>query len=331
MKKRILSIILSIIFCLGMMPISVFADSIASDDILYLDWDPGQQKLVEKHYTETYTEIASDSTSLSEGWYLVSGYVEIVSRIEVSGDVHIILEDYAYLNAKKGITVQDTNSLTIYAQSTGANMGQLTATGGEYGAGIGGGINGSGGNITITGGNINATGSGGSGMSGGGAGIGGGVEGSGGSIYVLTKVNATGDNADDIGNGMKGFGGSGIRPTDTDNVYEVFGEASLHCDIIIPSGAIVNIPEGITLTIPDGKTLTNNGTINIHGTLTNNGTLINNGTINILGTLDNLNTLTNDGSIYKCDSGTFSSDIGDIEVSAAIPYLDWDYEKNTLT
>ncbi len=68
MKKRILSIILSIIFCLGMMPISVFANSTGSDGILYLDWDADQQKLVEEHYTGTYTEITSESTALSEGW-----------------------------------------------------------------------------------------------------------------------------------------------------------------------------------------------------------------------------------------------------------------------
>ena len=84
------------------------------------------------------------------------------------------------------------------------NGGTVTATGGYEGAGIGGGSSGSGGNITINGGMIMATG----GYEG--AGIGGGNNGSGGTITIKGgTVTATGGGSGaGIGSGLYGSGGT---------------------------------------------------------------------------------------------------------------------------
>ena len=80
--------------------------------------------------------------------------------------------------------------------------GKLIATGGDYGAGIGGGSKGNGSNITITGGEVTATG----GISA--SGIGGGNKGNGSNITITGgKVTATGGMfASGIGGGNKGNG-----------------------------------------------------------------------------------------------------------------------------
>ncbi|MDR0841398.1 MAG: hypothetical protein LBN26_08480 [Christensenellaceae bacterium] len=98
-----------------------------------------------------------------------------------------------------GLQVPSGASLTITAASTGS----LAATGGDYGAGIGGGDGGAGGNITISGGTVEATG----GRSG--AGIGGGWNGSGGTITITGgTVEATGgDYGAGIGGGDYSAGG----------------------------------------------------------------------------------------------------------------------------
>ena len=122
-------------------------------------------------------ENSNSPETWNAGWYVVSGEdVTIAERITVSGEVHLILEDNAKLTAEKGITVEGSSCLSIYAQSTGSNMGKLKAVGTVdadntvYGAGIGGYENG-GGTVIINGGEITAIGS--EGDDGGAAGIGG--------------------------------------------------------------------------------------------------------------------------------------------------------------
>ena len=81
--------------------------------------------------------------------------------------------------------------------------GEVKATGGAYGAGIGGGYNGTGSDITISGGEVKATGGAF------GAGIGGGYEAGGSDIAISGgEVNATGGGAYGAGIGG-GWGGSG--------------------------------------------------------------------------------------------------------------------------
>ena len=102
-----------------------------------------------------------------------------------------------------GVEKKDNGTLTITDEN---KDGSLTATGGNYGAGIGGGDGGSGSNITIKGGKVTANGGTW------GAGIGGGSDGSGSTINIENgKVTATGGNR---GAGIGGGnGGSGSNIT----------------------------------------------------------------------------------------------------------------------
>ncbi|MCQ2328771.1 MAG: hypothetical protein MJZ59_05450 [Paludibacteraceae bacterium] len=116
--------------------------------------------------TADATEITNASATLAAGWYVVKGTDVQTGTLTCQGAVHIILADNAKLTATgddddmtPGIQVSgEGNSLTIYAQSTGDQMGQLIAQGSESTAGIGGGAGGNGTNITINGGTVTANG-----------------------------------------------------------------------------------------------------------------------------------------------------------------------------
>ena len=153
-------------------------------------------------------EVTDASATLSAGWYVVKGTDVQTGGLVCNGDVHLILADGAKLTAtggtrKAGIQVSgEGNSLTIYAQSTGDQMGKLTATSGQQAAGIGGGYEGTGSNITINGGTVTATGGSYA------AGIGGGFQGSGSNITINGgEVTANGGfSAAGIGSGEYGDG-----------------------------------------------------------------------------------------------------------------------------
>ena len=220
--------------------------------------------------------------------------------------------------------------------------GTVTATGGSEAAGIGGNSNGTAKKIIINGGNITAKG--GSGRWGGGAGIGSGYysrKDIGDIIINGGTVTATGGtNSAGIGNGYAGSvctfstGPDGnafiiassilLDQTDKNNwsgvIFEgnsgqVYGSPSLKMEAAIPEGKTLIVPKENTLTIDNSVTLTNNGTIDIYGTiygkLTNNadGTVINHGTID--GSLDNSGTITNqaDAAISNkvTNNGTIST------------------------
>ena len=74
-----------------------------------------------------YQTVTSGTASMSNGWYAVTGNVTVESRIEISGEVDLILCNGATLTAKKGIHVNGSNILNIWAQSTGGSMGVLYA------------------------------------------------------------------------------------------------------------------------------------------------------------------------------------------------------------
>ena len=196
--------------CKGEPVVPVLFGAPKAGDVTYID-EGGQTQTVAE---ENYTTVDTGTTTWDGGWYVVSGTVEIGQRVTVSGDVKLILTDGCNLTVNGGIGV--TNSLTIYAQSTGSSMGELNATGAADCAGIGGGtiiINGGkitanggyhaagiGSTITISGGIVTATGGDLA------AGIGGGYEGSGGKITISGGiVTATGGKSGaGIGNGYKG-------------------------------------------------------------------------------------------------------------------------------
>jgi len=121
--------------------------------------------------------------------YIVSGTVNVDSRIWVSGKVNLLLMRGAALNANKGINVSWGATLNIYEEpGVGLASGHLYAHGDEYQAGIGGDYYGDGGTIIINGGEIDAHGGYYA------AGIGGGYGGAGGTVTINGgKVTAAGD------------------------------------------------------------------------------------------------------------------------------------------
>ena len=134
----------------------------------------------------------------SEGKAAVSTNGEGNVSIELDGD-----NTLKSATNHAGLEKNNGGSLTIADEN---KNGKLTAKGGDYGAGIGGGWRGSGSDITISGGEVNATG----GVNG--AGIGGGCYGSGNNITVSgdAKLKVQGgveDNIDGAGAGI-GNGGS---------------------------------------------------------------------------------------------------------------------------
>ena len=244
MKRKVLSLAMIAALCLTMLPTAGWAadapvEYIDFDENGVQITEPrscDQYSLVTENNTEWN---ASDENN---GWYVVSGEVtigkkEAPQRVTVSGDVHLILANDAKLTVNGGISVNAGNSLTVYAQpaendkTTGSltvenveegnagiggdvqqsgdtitiNGGEITATGGTSGSGIGGGskINGSGGTITINGGEITANGGDN------GAGIGGGSASSGGIITINGGTIATtgGNLGAGIGGGNYGAGG----------------------------------------------------------------------------------------------------------------------------
>ncbi len=122
------------------------------------------------HSVTVYDKLTPYMTTLPAGWYVVDGKVSIDSRIETNGDIHLILKDGSTLEAKNGIHVGSSSSLTVYGQGTGDNAGAVyTASQNDYyNSPIGGNADESSGEIIINGGNIISKGTYGAGIGGGG-------------------------------------------------------------------------------------------------------------------------------------------------------------------
>ena len=89
-------------------------------DVPYLDENGDQQT------AQNVVVLSSGSTALAAGWYAVTEDTTISDRIAVNDNVQLILCDNATLTASEGIQVNSFGrSLTIYAQSTGEDMGTL--------------------------------------------------------------------------------------------------------------------------------------------------------------------------------------------------------------
>ena len=147
--------------------------------------------------------------------------------VQGSGDVEIELDGDNELKSgvyKAGLEKTSTGTLTLKDDKKDDNKeaGSLKATGGQFGAGIGGGDHGSGKNITINGGTVTARG----GKHG--AGIGGGDYGSGENITINggTVTARGGEWAAGIGGGGdgNGNGGSGENITITGGTVNATGD-----------------------------------------------------------------------------------------------------------
>lgn len=97
-------------------------------------------------------------TTLEAGWYYVDYNANYYGTVTISGDVHIILCNGCHMNIGSSESrlndagskyISSSNALTLYGQSTGSNMGNLSVyTTGGYHPGI------QAGRLTINGGNI---------------------------------------------------------------------------------------------------------------------------------------------------------------------------------
>ena len=195
-----------------------------------------------------------------------SYWVEGKAALSVQGKGNVEIELDGNNELKSGVqragleknTSTSTGTLTLKDDKE-AGSGSLKATGGKYGAGIGGGNYGSGENITITGGRVNATGGWGS------AGIGGGNYGRGnyGSGKNITIKGGTvtakgGDCGAGIGGGNGGIG-ENIKITDgTVNATGGWGGAGIGGG----DGGYGGYGNGKNIKITDGTVTATGG---IHG------------------------------------------------------------------
>ena len=106
----------------------------------------------------SYNLISSSSTTWTEGYYVLGSNVDISSRVNVQGNVTLILAGDNTLNCLKGIEVTKGNTLNIHNQS--GSTGTLNATADSGDSGIGSSTTGSKvsevGTIIIHGGNVTA-------------------------------------------------------------------------------------------------------------------------------------------------------------------------------
>ena len=191
------------------------------------------------------------------GSYWVEGKaalsVQGVGNVEIELDGNNELKSGVQRAGLEKNTSTSTGTLTLKDDKE-AGSGSLKATGGKYGAGIGGGNYGSGENITITGGRVNATGGWGS------AGIGGGNYGSGKTITIKggTVTAKGGDCGAGIGGGNGGIG-ENIKITDgTVNATGGWGGAGIGGG----DGGYGGYGNGKNITITDGTVTATGG---IHG------------------------------------------------------------------
>lgn len=175
--KRALSMLVSVIMLMGVVPSTVMALSVLpeeEDGLRYVD-EEGEIQFYEGKYTvvdETYNSCEFSSEDDSQAWYLFKlsenyyGSLTFTERIEIKGDVVFVLDPYLQLNLPKGIHVGPDSSLTISSPKSETDSysgsisifptysnGQNLSIDDGYAA-IGGNPNETNGDITINGGGV---------------------------------------------------------------------------------------------------------------------------------------------------------------------------------
>ena len=97
-------------------------DTTATETVSYL-YDNGTEW--ETRTVEAVVLTAEHENELTSGWYVVTESFAHEGRYVVNGSVHLILADNVEFKPRIGITVEEENELSIYAQSTGDDMGRL--------------------------------------------------------------------------------------------------------------------------------------------------------------------------------------------------------------
>lgn len=352
--KRLISIITALLL-VAQLPLSALAvefdlsvDSVSVDDThaQYVSNDESRQEhggsvTITQSNSETPTSNTVTVTTTSNDVTVTLDNVNI--DVSDTGDIIVPIEigDAAVsVDRAEGTTVtvelEGTNNLSSGAFRGGLEVtgdgelvidgdGTINATGGEYGAGIGGGVvfdveNGemiaNGDNITISGGIINANGGGSA------AGIGGGYTGSGSSITVeggIVKAQG-GNSAVGIGGGSYGAGSDiAIK----DGYVEAYGDTGIGSGNFNDAGKNITIEGGTVIATGEsgagigGGMLGNYSGITISGgtvtaTSTGNGAGIGGGTN---GAAEDI-VLKEDANVTATGSGN-GADIGDGNVNGS--------------
>ena len=190
-----------------------------NDGVFYIErsWTGGNTDghVVSTKKIATGVSSFSGAENVYSGWYLISGSKKYDSkRVNVSGEVHFILQDGCDLELTKGIYIKAGSHLRIYCQEGGS--GKLRCTGGDGdNAAIGGNDGNQGGKLTVHGGYVKAHAS-----SNNAAGIGGGNHGDSG-MQAFTifggEVDAYGQSS------AAGIGGGQQNNSDNHPVVKIYG------------------------------------------------------------------------------------------------------------
>ncbi len=256
MKRKVLSIIIALVMVVGMVPATVVVSLAGNQEpVEYMVCVDGINQVWETRTCTEYTVINEQNkpTEWKEGWYVCEGaeYSSDVmdNRIELGGEVHLILRDT--LKAQCGIEVEGSDTFSVYeavectgepllfvsnnryddASPLGSSDGDVCGAVNLYGgtvnaysishaAAVGGGVGAfggaNGGTVTVYGGDLSAT------SKNNGAGIGGGggksLCGNGGTVTVYggqVYAESEGDGAGIGGGGNDGGieGGDGYEVT----------------------------------------------------------------------------------------------------------------------
>ena len=215
--------IFTLLILLLLLPVSAWAEA-TKESVSYIECSWNGSEVTSSTKTATATVVTADVTewggdeSDKEYWYVVNDKINITDRVIVTGHVHLILADRCKLTASYGIEVSVGNSLTIYAQSEGDDMGVLEATECNSDAGIGGSFrNENSGTVTIHGGTVNTTSDIGAGIGGGG-----GVDVLSGSDGTVTIYGGEVTATSDIGAGIGGGGGDVVYDG-SDGTVTIYG------------------------------------------------------------------------------------------------------------
>ena len=111
------------------------AVTVWADEVYY--YDPTAEEGSQMK-TVNATAVTGETTALSSGWYVVSGEVTFHERIQVEGEVNLILADGCHWFSFLGIHVPKSSTFNLYAQSSGESKGHLELWTGVGNASIGG-------------------------------------------------------------------------------------------------------------------------------------------------------------------------------------------------
>lgn len=148
------SLVLVLFLMLCILPVPVLADDQTGEETGRTEMTYADEE--DNYLGQSCIIVDEGTTEWKDDWYAVTGDVTIDSRIEVTGDVKLVVDVDAStyspytLTAVQGIHVAPGNSLTIYTVST-MGGGRITITDpGDGNAGIGGNSGESGGAVTIS-------------------------------------------------------------------------------------------------------------------------------------------------------------------------------------